>query len=74
MSELPIGLKNWHWRSKNVEPWAKSWLAERINGVQADGVTVTLKDTEGDCELGMRKSKLVTIYDLKLTMDWKGEC
>lgn len=23
-------------------------------------------------ELGMRKSKLVTIYDLKLTMEWTG--
>lgn len=36
-------------------------------------MTLTLKDTEGDCEVGMRKSKLVTIYDIKITMDWAGE-
>lgn len=64
---------SWHWKMKNTAPWAESWLAERINDVQADGVAVKFKDIEGDCELGMRKSKLVTIYDLKVTMNWTGE-
>lgn len=62
------------WRTKGVEPWAKTWFSERVTGVQVDGVEITdLTDTEGTAELGMRKSKLITVYDLRLTMAWKGE-
>ncbi|KAM0792511.1 hypothetical protein ACM66B_005181 [Microbotryomycetes sp. NB124-2] len=73
MSGLPPGIKNWHWRTKGVEPWAKDWFHQQIDGLSHDGVTLKLKNCEGDCELGMRKSKLVTIYDLKLTMDWTAQ-
>ncbi|KAK4053112.1 Co-chaperone [Microbotryomycetes sp. JL201] len=73
MSGLPPGIKNWHWRTKGVEPWAKDWFHQQIDGLSHDGVTLKLKDCEGDCELGMRKSKLVTIYDLKLTMEWSAQ-
>lgn len=44
-----------------------------MTGVEADGVAITeLTDSEGTAELGMRKSKLITVYDLRLTMAWKG--
>ncbi|POY70186.1 hypothetical protein BMF94_6769 [Rhodotorula taiwanensis] len=73
MSHLSHGIKHWHWRTKGVEPWAKTWFGERVTGVQADGVEITdLTDTEGTAELGMRKSKLITVYDLRLTMAWKA--
>lgn len=31
-----------------------------------------VSSVEGDCELGMRKAKLITIYDLRLTIRWSG--
>lgn len=44
-----------------------------MTGVEADGVEITqLTDSEGTAELGMRKSKLITVYDLRLTMAWQG--
>ncbi|GAA5829502.1 hypothetical protein JCM11251_000181 [Rhodosporidiobolus azoricus] len=73
MAALPPGIKNWHWRTKGVETWAKGYWQEQLTGVEADGVVVDeVTDVEGDCELGMRKSKLVTIYDMRLTTRWKA--
>ncbi|GAA5989191.1 hypothetical protein JCM10908_001201 [Rhodotorula pacifica] len=73
MSNLSHGIKHWHWRTKGVEPWARTWFSERVTGVRADGVEITeLTDSEGTAELGMRKSKLITVYDLRLTMAWKA--
>ncbi|BGP54035.1 hypothetical protein JCM8202_003034 [Rhodotorula sphaerocarpa] len=73
MSNLSHGIKHWHWRTKGVEPWARTWFSERVTGVAADGVEITgLTDSEGTAELGMRKSKLITVYDLRLTMAWKA--
>ena len=91
------GIKNWHWRTKGVEPyvppaldgqpasgcplarpnslmlsdshrWSKEWFAKELTGVEASGCSIVeVKDVEGDAELGMRKSKLVTIYDQKVS-------
>ncbi|GAA5970099.1 hypothetical protein JCM11641_000267 [Rhodosporidiobolus odoratus] len=73
MANLSHGIKHWHWRTKGVETWAKQYWAENLQGVEADGVVVDeVTDVEGDCELGMRKSKLVTIYDQRITMKWKA--
>ncbi|KAL8292992.1 hypothetical protein RQP46_000686 [Phenoliferia psychrophenolica] len=63
----------WHWRTKGVEPWSKEWYGKELTGVEASGVSVAeVRDVEGDAELAMRKSKLVTIYDQKITMTWKA--
>ncbi|GAA5915656.1 hypothetical protein JCM8208_005907 [Rhodotorula glutinis] len=71
MAQLSSGIKNWHWRTKGVEGWAKEWFASNLTGVEADGVAVEeVTDVEGDCELGMRKSKLVTVYDQRVSMRW----
>ncbi|SGY77456.1 BQ5605_C005g03642 [Microbotryum silenes-dioicae] len=67
------GIKNWHWRTKGCESWAKDWFRKELIGVEAEGVRIdSVKDVEGDCEVGMRKSKLVTIYDQKITMLWRA--
>ncbi|GAA6048923.1 hypothetical protein JCM3770_007121 [Rhodotorula araucariae] len=71
MAQLSSGIKNWHWRTKGVEGWAKEWFISNLTGVEADGVSIEeVTDVEGDCELGRRKSKLLTIYDTRITMRW----
>jgi len=68
------GIKNWHWRTKGVEGWAKDWFTANLVGTEAAGVSIeAVTDVEGDAEVGMRKSKLVTIYDQKITMTWVGK-
>ncbi|CAH7671772.1 activator of Hsp90 ATPase [Phakopsora pachyrhizi] len=68
-------ITNYHWRTKDLSKWAKDWFDEElrnigvIDGLKIDSVTIV----EGDCELGMRKAKLITIYDLRLTIQWSGE-
>ncbi|KAK9896653.1 activator of Hsp90 ATPase [Cystobasidium minutum MCA 4210] len=73
MSGLSSGLKNWHWRSKNTQPWAVQWFKKNLGGLSTPKTRVVdVRDIDGDCDLGMRKSKLVTIYDLKITSIWEG--
>jgi activator of HSP90 ATPase len=51
-----------------VEPWAKQWFIDNLVGTEANGVEIIeVTDVEGDCELGMRKSKLITVYDQKVS-------
>jgi hypothetical protein len=55
------------WRTKGVEPWAKQWFIDNLVGTEANGVEIIeVTDVEGDCEVGMRKSKLITVYDQKV--------
>ncbi|KAH0827190.1 activator of Hsp90 ATPase [Lanmaoa asiatica] len=69
---------NWHWKNKNVTPWAKTWFQEELTqiSIQGDGeenIRVTSTSwLEGDAELGQRKSKLITIYDCKISVEWTG--
>ncbi|ETW86206.1 hypothetical protein HETIRDRAFT_471579 [Heterobasidion irregulare TC 32-1] len=69
---------NWHWKNKTVTPWAKEWLERELVLVEvqgADGAVVRVErvvEIDGDVELGRRKSKLITIYDCKVVLNWKG--
>ncbi|KAF7793288.1 hypothetical protein EIP86_004399 [Pleurotus ostreatoroseus] len=75
---MPLSTANWHWKNKNVTPWAKSWFERELPSisVQSDGNEVSVSevvDVDGDVELGQRKSKLITIYDCKVELKWKGK-
>ncbi|KAH8099599.1 activator of Hsp90 ATPase [Cristinia sonorae] len=69
---------NWHWKNKNVTPWAKTWFEKELVtlSVSGDGEEVAsiseVSYVEGDVELGQRKSKLITIYDCKVELKWNG--
>jgi len=69
---------NWHWKNKTVTPWAKEWFERELVTVQVqgeDGAVVFVErvvEVDGDVELGRRKSKLISIYDCKVILDWKG--
>jgi hypothetical protein len=76
---MPASTANWHWKSKSVTPWAKSWFESELPTIiltTSDNVTIgisSVTDVEGDVELGMRKSKLITIFDVRLALKWSGE-
>jgi len=76
---MPSTTANWHWKNKNVSRWAKEWFERELTTIkidgEADGESVSISnvsEVDGDVELGQRKSKLITIFDCKIDMEWKG--
>ncbi|KAL1937632.1 hypothetical protein VTO73DRAFT_13018 [Trametes versicolor] len=69
---------NWHWKNKTVTPWAKQWFERELTSVRVSGEGTEevgvehVEEVEGDVELGQRKSKLITIYDCKVVLNWSG--
>ncbi|KAJ3785742.1 activator of Hsp90 ATPase [Lentinula aff. detonsa] len=77
---LPPSTANWHWKNKNVTQWGRNWLTEELTDLSVKGdkegeeLTITkISEFEGDVELGQRKSKLITIYDCKVNLEWTGK-
>jgi activator of HSP90 ATPase len=67
---------NWHWKNKNVKPWAENWFRSELakvvstdNGIEIEVEEVTLGEDDV-VELGMRKSKLITIFDCRIEVKW----
>lgn len=68
---------NWHWVSKDVSGWAKDWLKEKLSKIEAKEGDVSAKITnvvsmDGDVDVSQRKGKVITIYDVKLTLEYSG--
>lgn len=67
---------NWHWTSKDCRPWAKSWFERELLLDAFDKkakVTIDkLQESTGDCDIAMRKGKIITIYDIKLVLGFSG--
>jgi len=69
---------NWHWKNKNITPWAKAWFERELVTLSVKGEgdeeasIFQVVEVDGDVELGQRKSKLITIYDCKVELKWKG--
>ncbi|RKO89409.1 activator of Hsp90 ATPase [Blyttiomyces helicus] len=71
-------VNNWHWVEKNCTPWAKEYLQNLLKNeaVEVAGTKVSVTDVSevsGDVDLNQRKGKVITIYDVAVTMTWKGE-
>lgn len=69
---------NWHWVNKDASTWAKTYLEENIKGISAEenGVTAQLDkiiSSDGDCDVSQRKGKVITIFDLKLVIEYSGK-
>jgi activator of HSP90 ATPase len=75
---MPLSTANWHWKNKNVTPWAKTWFERELGAVAVTGaggealLVEKVTSVQGDAELGQRKSKLITIYDCRIELDWSG--
>lgn len=69
---------NWHWVDKDASPWARQYLEDTIRmiNVEDDGVSaklVKLTSMDGDVDVIQRKGKVITIYDVKLTIEYSGK-
>ncbi|KAG1782312.1 activator of Hsp90 ATPase [Suillus placidus] len=74
---MPASTANWHWKNKNVTSWAKEWFQRELTAIVIEGTEgniaiSSVRIEEGDVELGQRKSKLITIYDIQMKLDWQG--
>jgi len=70
-------VNNWHWVNKNCLAWAKDYFNEQLVGVTAeqDGITVqtdSVTEVTGDVDLNQRKGKIITIFDVQMTISWSG--
>ncbi|KAK5653313.1 hypothetical protein OQA88_9004 [Cercophora sp. LCS_1] len=68
---------NWHWVNKDVSPWAKQWFEETLPKIEAQEGDVSAKvskvvSMDGDVDVAQRKGKVITIYDVKLTLEYTG--
>lgn len=69
---------NWHWVDKNCIDWSKKYFADKLAGLSVkteDGRSVGIKSVssvEGDVEVCQRKGKVISLFDLKLTLNVEG--
>ncbi|RSL43586.1 hypothetical protein CEP54_015034 [Fusarium duplospermum] len=68
---------NWHWVNKDVSAWAKDWFNENLSKVEAEDGDVKAKvdkvqSMDGDVDVSQRKGKVITIFDVKLVLQYSG--
>ena len=68
---------NWHWVNKDASSWTKKYLEDHIKHIKAeeDGVTAQLDkliSMDGDVDVNQRKGKVITIFDIKLVIEYSG--
>lgn len=69
---------NWHWVNKDASGWTKEWLAENITAISAEDGGVSAKidklvSMDGDVDVNQRKGKVITIFDVKLVIEYSGQ-
>ncbi|KAL3479103.1 activator of Hsp90 ATPase [Aspergillus californicus] len=69
---------NWHWVNKDASAWAKDYLTEKLLGLSAeqDGVTAKVSNLltmDGDVDVSQRKGKVITLFDVKLQLEYEGK-
>lgn len=69
---------NWHWVNKDASVWAKQWLEDNLVSLKAEENDVTVKidklvSMEGDVDVNQRKGKVITIFDVKLVLEYSGD-
>ncbi|KAF2089320.1 Aha1domain family protein [Saccharata proteae CBS 121410] len=69
---------NWHWVNKDASAWAKEYLEKDLSTVTAedDGVSAHVDriiSMDGDVDVSQRKGKVITIFDVKLQLEYSGK-
>ncbi|CAK7231061.1 Co-chaperone [Sporothrix bragantina] len=68
---------NWHWVNKDAAPWAKQWFEDNLTTLSAEQGDVKARiskiiSSDGDVDVSQRKGKVITIYDVKLVLEYQG--
>ncbi|CAK7205853.1 Co-chaperone [Sporothrix eucalyptigena] len=68
---------NWHWVNKDAAPWAKQWFEDNLTTLSAEQGDVKARiskviSSDGDVDVSQRKGKVITIYDVKLVLEYSG--
>jgi activator of HSP90 ATPase len=68
---------NWHWVNKDASGWAKNYLQQNLCCITAEEGGVTAKvervvSMDGDVDVSQRKGKVITLFDVKLQLEYSG--
>ena len=70
---------NWHWVNKDVRPWTQDYLTKELVGLKAsreDGTSAEVSkilNMDGDVDVSQRKGKVITIFDVRLQLEFTGK-
>ncbi|KAG5981553.1 hypothetical protein E4U55_002834 [Claviceps digitariae] len=68
---------NWHWVNKDVSQWTRQWFEDNLQKIEAKQGDVEVKiskvqSMDGDVDVSQRKGKVITIFDIKLVLEYTG--
>ncbi|KAK6342586.1 hypothetical protein TWF718_007985 [Orbilia javanica] len=71
---------NWHWVNKDASAWAKEYFENNLIGIEAKDSTSEayvriekVLSVEGDVDVSQRKGKVITLFDVKLQLEYSGK-
>lgn len=69
---------NWHWVNKDVSEWARNYLEKNLTTISAYEGEVSaeikkINSMDGDVDVSQRKGKVITLFDVKLQLEFEGE-
>lgn len=70
---------NWHWVNKDVSEWTRNYLDKELTTISAEEGGVSAKiskvlSMDGDVDVNQRKGKVITLFDVKLSLEYEGGC
>jgi len=68
---------NWHWVNKDVSIWTRNWFQDNLGKLEVEDGDVKAKIAKvqsmtGDVDVSQRKGKVITIFDVKLVLEYSG--
>lgn len=68
---------NWHWVNKDARGWAQKYFNDKLTVLSASQGDVSAKidkvlSVEGDVDVSQRKGKVITLFDVKLRLEFSG--
>ncbi|RVD82962.1 uncharacterized protein DFL_007369 [Arthrobotrys flagrans] len=71
---------NWHWVNKDASAWAKEYFEKNLIGTEAKDAASEayvriekVLSVEGDVDVSQRKGKVITLFDVKLQLEYSGK-